>query len=147
MLFAFIVALFKSITDKWNAYVITVHEHMKNKKICNDAMERAKAIERQKAEKLANDAREAEMLKLITSTLYQKEISSLIQQSDIVETLRTRVVMLENCVQQHEARVFQLEIKNTVVEKRINFDRMIICFLCLLCCVYTAGLMLMNLGI
>jgi putative protein kinase ArgK-like GTPase of G3E family len=114
MLFTFIVAVFKCITDKWNAYVITVHEHMKNKEICNDAMERAKAIEMKNAEQRVRDDR-------------AREICELIDQSEMVKSLWTRVVMLENCVQQHENRVRQLETQKALLEK-------LICLSCVLCC-------------
>jgi hypothetical protein len=90
MLFAFIVALFESITAKWHAYVITVHEDMKNKEICNEAMERAKTIDRQNAEKLVNSN---EKLNALEDRVHK--ILGFLHASKELRALETRVHALE----------------------------------------------------
>lgn len=114
MLFAFIVALFESIVAKWHAYIITVYEDMKNKEICNEERQCREAIDAQAAEQRVRDDR-------------AREICEVINQSEMAKTLWTRVVMLENCVQQHENRVRQLETQKALLEK-------LICLSCVLCC-------------
>jgi hypothetical protein len=127
MLFTFVVDVIEFIMAKWHAFIITVYEDMKKKEICNEERKCREAIDAQAAEQRVRDDR-------------AREICELINQSEMVKTIWTRLVMLENCVQQHENRVRQFETEKAVLEKRIYFDGMIICFLC-------AGLILVNRGI
>ena len=123
MLFVFIVALFESIVTKWHAFIITVYEDIQNKKIYNEARQCREAIDAQAAEQRVRDDR-------------AREICEVIDQSEMVKRLWTRVVMLENCVHQHENRVRQLETQKALLEKLINLS-------CVLCCM----LILVNRGI
>ena len=112
MIFTLIVTLYEFLMAKWFAYVMTVHEDQKNKAIVNEAMERANAIDRQNAEQRVRLARMTENIDLVIWTLRQPEFSDLLNKSETVKTLWTRVVMLENCVHQHEIRVKELETEN-----------------------------------
>jgi hypothetical protein len=94
MPFALIFTLYEFLVAKWFAFVMTVHEDLKNKAIVNDAMERANAIDRQNAEERAKEARVKEVIELVTWTLRQPEFSELINESETVKTLETRVKAL-----------------------------------------------------
>ena len=119
MIFTFIVTLFESIMATWRAYIITVYEDMKNKEICNEARQCREAIDAQAAEQRVRDDR-------------AQEICELINQSEMVKTIWTRLVMLENCVQQHELRVRQLETENARVNTKVIY-------LSFICVALTAG--------